>query len=86
MGQKDRSVDRGPGQWTATRRRTRRATQPPRSKNGPDGEGTARKTYWAEHNRGRRTEGRPYTEWVREVADRVRHIMGKPPGKLDWEV
>ena len=23
---------------------------------------------------------------MRKVADKVRHIMGKPPGKRDWEV
>lgn len=58
----------------------------PEARTARTARGTARKTYWAEHNRGRRTEGRPYTEWVREVAGRVRHVMGKPPVKLDWEV
>ena len=59
----------------------------PRGKNNPDGERNDPPPIdWAEYDKGRRAEGRPYTERMREVADKVRHIMDKPFGKLDWEV
>ena len=58
----------------------------PRSKNNLDGERNDPQIGWAEYNKGRWAEGRLYTWWIREVADKVRHMMGKPPGKRDWKV
>ena len=58
----------------------------PRSKNNPDGKRNDPQIGWAEYNQGRRAEGRLYTEWMRVVADKVREIMGKPPGKRYWDV
>ena len=58
----------------------------PRSKNNPDGERNNPPIDWVEYNKGRRAEGRLYTEWMREVTNTVRDVMDKPPGKRDWKV
>ena len=36
---------------------------------------------WTEYDKGRRAEGRLYIGRMREVADKAREIMGKPPAK-----
>ena len=58
----------------------------PRSKNNPVGKRNDPQINWAEYNRGRRAEGQRYTEWMRRVADKARHIMGIPQGRRDWRV
>lgn len=58
----------------------------PGSKNNPDGDRNDSPIDWAEYDKGRRAEGRLCTERMREVADKVRRIVGKPPSRLDWEV
>ena len=50
-------------------------TDHPRSKNNPDGERNDPQIDWAGYNKGHRAEGRLYTEWMQEVAGKVREIM-----------
>ena len=58
----------------------------PRSKNNPVGKRNDPQIDWAQYNRGRRDEGRRYTEWMPRVADKAREIMDIPKGRRDRRI
>ena len=57
-----------------------------RSKNNPDGKRNDPKTDWSEYNKGRRSEGRRFVRWMRQIAEIAREILGIAPGTRDRRV
>ena len=57
-----------------------------RSKNNPDGKRNDPKTDWSEYNKDRRSEGRRFVRWMRQIAEIAREILGIAPGTRDRRV
>ncbi len=57
-----------------------------RSKNNPDGKRNDPKTDWSGYNKDRRSEGRRFIRWMRQIAEIAREILGIAPGTRDRRV
>ncbi len=57
-----------------------------KSKSNPDGKRNDPKTDWSEYNKGRRSEGRRFVRWMRQIAEIAREILGMAPGTRDRRV
>ena len=58
----------------------------PRSKNNPNGKRNDPPINWSKYNKGRKSEGKNYNEWMSKIAHKAHEILGIPEGEYDWRV